>query len=160
MRNMRARLSNEEHDGFAISLEVLVTLVSITTFITFTLFFLQVMNVQRYMNTVLTSTAIQAAKYGGTDTNAYRINVSNSKPLMTSAQEALNLYASPYNPRISGSPTKITNANQNITIVLTYSLPSPFSQFGPGGDATIYNTIKNMRMVVTVESVMDPGGAL
>lgn len=94
---------NEKHSGFAITIEVIVTLAMCCIFLTCTLYILKVMNVQRYMNTVMTSTATQASRWGGVNTKTYRNNVSSTS-LINQAQSQLDLIASNFNPKITGSP--------------------------------------------------------
>lgn len=153
-----------EHAGFAVTLEVLVTLVMMFTFLIMTLYFLRVMDVQRYMNTVMTSTAAQASRWGGVNSNAYRVNVSTT-PLITTAQQQLQYVASDFNPVITGSPNKITYNGQKITIKIKYSLPSVFSTaskvYSPSsGSYDMYTKTRNMSMSVSVNSIMEAGKLL
>lgn len=155
---------NEEHEGFALEFEVIATLFMMTVFIVVILYTTRVMNVQRYMNTVLTSTAATASRWGGTNTNAYRTNVSNT-PLLSTAQQQLNYIAGDYNPKISGYPDKISLDSDLITVKITYSLPSIFSTTGKvqsvdGSSYDMYNILKDLSMSVQVNSVMNSGKLL
>lgn len=154
---------NEEHAGFAVTLEVLATLSMICVFVNFILYFLRVMDTQRYMNTVMTSTAAQASRWGGTNTKAYSENIS-STPLITTSQQQLNYVAADFNAVITGSPAKITYDSQPITISIRYSLPSVFSTMskvnGVGGSYDMYRDTRDMRMSVTVNSIMEAGNLL
>lgn len=151
-------LFNEEREGFAITLEVLVTLVVITMFLTMNLYILRVMNVQRYMNTILTSTAAEASRWGGTNSNAYRKNVS-STPLLEIANAQLNAVAPGYNCHISGSPETITSNGEKITITITYQLPSVFQTMSMVGGTNMYLT-GTRTMSIAVNSIMSPGSLL
>ena len=166
-QNLNTKLNNileEEHAGFAITLEVLATLFMITMFISFTLYFLRVMDVQRFMNTVLTSTAEQASRWGGVNSNAYKNNISN-EPLLTTAQTQLNSIASDFNPKISGTPDKINEDGDKITVKITYSLPKIFSTMSKvnsidGNSIDTYSTLKNLHMQISVNSIMESGALL
>lgn len=155
---------NEEHAGFAVTLEVLATLCMLFVFLNATLYILRVMDVQRYMNTVMTSTAAQAARWGGADSKAYKDNVSNV-PLITTAQQQLNYVAADFSPVISGNPAKITYDSQPITITIRYSLPSVFSTMSKvngvnGNSYDMYAKTRDMKMQVSVSSVMEAGKLL
>lgn len=156
-------IMNEEHGGFAVTIEVLCTLIMFTTFLNFTLYFLRVMDVQRYMNTVMTSTAAQASRWGGANTKAYRDNISNV-PLLVTAQGQLNYVASDFNPVITGTPDKISNNGDKITICINYSLPPVFSTMskvnGFSSSYDAYNKTRNMRMQISVNSIMEAGKLL
>ena len=153
----------QKHSGFAISLEVIATLIMMCVFLNMTLYVLRVMNVQRYMNTVLTATATQASRWGGVDTKAYYSNVSNT-PLLASAQEQLTAIAPDFNTAIAGSPDKITENGQGITITILYSLPSVFSTLskvnGNGDSYDMYDSTRDMHISVTVDSIMEAGKLL
>lgn len=154
---------NKEHEGFAITFEVIATLAMFTVFTVFTLYMLRVMNVQRYMNTVMTATAAEASRWGGTNTRAYSVNVS-STPLMVTAQNELNYVASDFNPKIKGTPQKITHDGDLITITVEYSLPPVFGSMSKvnssPGTYDMYGTVRNMKMKVSVHSIMSPGKLL
>ena len=154
---------NEEHGGFAITLEVIATLAMMCVFLTMTLYFLRVMNVQRYMNTVMTSTAAQASRWGGVNTKAYSENIS-STPLLITARQQLNYAATDFNPIITGTPDKITSNGQKITITVKYSLPPVFSTMsnvnGVSSSYNMYNQTRNMRMSISVNSIMESGKLL
>ena len=153
----------EEHNGFAITLEVIATLAMMTVFLVTTLYILRVMNVQRYMNTVLTSTAAQASRWGGVNSKAFRDNIS-STPLLVTAQEQLNYVAPDFNAKISGNPSKISYNGETITIRISYGLPPVFDTMSkvnvPTGSYNLYNQTRNMKMSVTVHSIMEAGKLL
>lgn len=158
---------NKEHAGFAVTFEVMFTLVLITTFLSFTLYFLRVMDVQRFMNTVMTSTAEQASRWGGVNSTAYKKNISNT-PLLTTAQNQLNYIARDFNPIITGSPNKIANNDDLITIKITYKLPPIFNTmskvYGFDSNSASYENLgsqlNDMSMQISVHSIMESGKLL
>lgn len=156
---------NDEHGGFAVTLEVLATLVMLFTFLVMILYFLRVMDVQRYMNTVMTSTAAQASRWGGVNSKAYRENIS-TKPLLITAQEQLDSVASDFGATISGTPLdKISYDGERITIKISYHLPEVFSTMSKvngvsGNSYDSFSKTKNMSMKVSVSSIMEAGGLL
>lgn len=157
-------IMKENHNGFAITLEVLATLAMMCVFINFTLYMIRVMNVQRYMNTVMTSTAAQAARWGGANSKAYKDNVS-TVPLMQTAQSQLKYVAEDFNPVISGSPEKIENNGDKITITIKYGLPDVFSTMSninsvSGKNYDMFEKTKEMKMQIVVNSVMEAGKLL
>ena len=153
-------LINEEHAGFAITLEVMATLFMLFAFISFTLYFLRVMNVQRFMNTVLTSTAEQASRWGGVDSNAYRENVADNS-LLNIATHELKEVAPDFNPSINGTPDKISNDGDKITITISYGLPEAFKNLSKvtslEDQYDMYNVTQSMHMQVSVNSIMEAG---
>lgn len=160
------RLKDElqkEHAGFAVTFEVMITLVSLCVMLNFTLYILRVMDVQRYMNTVMTSTASQASRWGGVNTKPYASNVS-STTLLATAQSQLDYVAVGFNAKITGSPDKITNIGDSITIIINYTLPSVFSTMSDvnvsNGSYDMYTQTKTMQMYIDVRSVMEPGRLL
>jgi len=58
--------------GYAITLEVIFTLMIFSIFVSMTMFTMTALDSQRYMNSILTSTLIQGAKSGGFN-NSYTI---------------------------------------------------------------------------------------
>lgn len=155
---------NEEHSGFAVALEVLATLVMCCVFLCMILYILRVMNVQRYMNTVMTATAAQASRWGGVSTNAYKNNVS-TEPLIVTGQNQLNIVARDFGATLYGTPSKIQNDGDKIKITIKYHLPPVFQTMSKvssadGGQYDMYNKTKNMNMSVTVGSIMEAGKLL
>ena len=155
----------EEHKGFLMTLEVLVTLVIMFSFVTMDLYILRVMNIQRFMNTVLTSTAEQASRWGGINSQPYKDNVNGSESLVDVAQKQLTLVAKEYNPKVTGSPNYISKNSDKINISISYSLPSAFSTYSkvnPNGDDAynMYEKTSNMNLSVSVNSIMKAGKLL
>lgn len=163
------KLLKEEHSGYIITFEVLATLYMLTMFIVMTLYILRVMNVQRYMNTVMTSTAAEASRWGGVNTKAYSVNVSTT-PLLVTAQKELDYLCLDFHAIIKGSPDKIIYDDHDININITYSLPSvlgplTFESMSKVTDLTgdqndMYNVTRYMHMSVDVKSIMSSGRLL
>lgn len=152
-----------KHQGFAMTLEVMATLFMITVMINLTLYNMRVMNVQRYFNTILTSTAAQASRWGGTNTKAYKANVSNVD-LLTTARQQLIEVAPDYNPSIYGTPEKIRKDSDKITITINYRLPSVFSTYSKvhslnGKPVEMYSS-STKSMSISINSVMGSGDLL
>lgn len=150
----------EEHGGFAITLEVMATLVMITIFLSFNLYILRVMNVQRYMNTVLTSTASEASRWGGVNTNAYKLAIGTEESLLGTAQKQLENVAGDFEPEISGEPSSITTNGDKITITIKYHLPDVFSTMSHVGSYNMYNKTKDHTLTISVNSIMNSGSLL
>ena len=167
IKNQLKQTQNElksDHAGFAMTIEVLCTLVIMWTFLTLSLYTLRVMNTQRYMNTVLTSTAIEASRFGGGDTQAFRQTVSNQS-LSSYFNNMIKNVAPDFNTSISVTPDRITSDNEMITVTLSYQLPSVFSTMGvvnskDGSSYNIYNDTKTQQISVTIISSMKVGDLL
>lgn len=158
------KVLNDEHNGFAVTLEVLATLFMFTMFMCTTFYILRVMNVQRYMNTILTSTAAEASRWGGTNTNAYRLNV-DTTPALVKAQQELNYLCLDYGATITGGPSTINAIGDPITIQISYHLPPVFQTFGKvtaldGSQTDMYATTNYLGMQITVYSIMSPSKLL
>lgn len=168
------KILNEQHAGFAVTLEVMCTLVMMFMFIFMIIFFMMVMNVQRFMNTVLTTTAAEASRWGGTETRAYQINVGGTN-LIDSAQQMLDNvinYDSNGNPTgffatISGTPNKISHDGDEVLITINYHLPSPWKTLGivssNSQSTDVYSRMEGtsgMEMSIRVKCIMKSGGLL
>lgn len=175
----------EEHTGFVITFEVMATLFMFCVFTVLTLYILRVMNIQRYMNTVMTSTAAQASRWGGFYTNAYKVNV-NGDHLLKIAQDELDAICPEYHAEIIGyindtvvkashnangswAISAIENDDDKITVSINYSLPPIFSDEGKynkvtsidGDQFDMYESgLKDMSMSISVQSIMEAGKLL
>lgn len=176
--NIKDRIVNqlqEEHGGFAITFEVICTMAMLTTMIFLTLFLLMTMNAQRYMHTVLTTTASEASRWGGNNTRAYQLNVDSSKTIQQNAQENLQRVVSQFNPVIRVTPEKISVDGEEITVELRYSIWEAFKSFGTvqsptlsgwgsydlGSASGVGGTLGGeMRMSINVSSIMKVGTLL
>jgi len=159
------KLLNEEHQGFAITLEVMAALFMFTMFTTVILYTIRVMNTDRYMNTILTSTAASASRWGGTNTAAYARNVNSTQNLLTLANQQLAIVAPDYHAQITGGPGTISYDNQLITLTLTYYLPPIFGDTGGMGRVTSLNSTTSpwqqlmgpRSRSISVKSIMNSG---
>lgn len=154
---------NQKHKGFAMTLEVLATLFMLTVLVNLTLYNIRVMNVQRYFNTILTSTAAQASRWGGVNTRAYKVNVL-AIDLLSDAKSELVKVAPDYSPNITGTPDKIKSNSEKITITIYYRLPSVFSTNSKvsslsGSQVDMYNG-NTKTMSISVHSIMESGNLL
>jgi hypothetical protein len=164
------RVLCEEHCGYALTLEVIATLAMASMMITLCLFIVRVMNVQRYMNTVMTSTAADAARWGGNFTKAYRMNVS-SVPLHKVAKDQLDYVAPDFftqeDDGISVTPDFISYDDEPIVVTIQYSLPpgvfdTTMSRVNSvsGKSVNLYTKLQRMQMRVKVYSIMNGGKLL
>lgn len=160
--NIKEKTKNvmkESQSGFAITIEVMVSLLTVTLIMLNTTYLLTAMNTQRYMNTVLTSTAAEASRWGGVDTKAYRANVSDTS-IISRAQSNMSDIPVGYCPRISGTPKTISDNSEIITITIDYNLPGIFEM---SGNKTSYESGcpgAKMQMKVNINSVMEAGKLL
>lgn len=124
--------------GYAVTLEVLCSVLAIFIIAHATLNILNMMNAQRYMTTVLTSTASMVARWGGTSTNSYYENVYNGaagpriddlanreleRVLNPKYKYIRNGAAIPY---IVATPYAVTPGNTIISVTLTWKYPTMF----------------------------------
>lgn len=138
----------QKRKGYAITLEVIFTVMIISAMFNSTAYILTTLNTQRYMNTILTSTTIQVAKWGGTSSKAYEANGMKYDPIQN-AQKELDRTASMFKPKISGEPKKVTTGNTKVSVSLRWRYPGLF--FIDPIDKTL--TLK-------MESIMRPGDLL
>jgi hypothetical protein len=162
------RVLCEEHCGYALTLEVIATLAMASMMITLCLFTVRVMNVQRYMNTVMTSTAADAARWGGNFTKAYRMNVSDVS-LQDTALQQLKYVAPDFfvqeDDGISVTPDVIQSDDASIVVTVNYSLPGVFDTMSrvnsvSGKSVNLYTKLQRMQMRVKVYSIMNGGKLL
>lgn len=66
----------QERTGFAVTFEIILTMLLIAAVSSCTIYFVQVMELERFFADVTASTCTMAARYGGSDSIAYRIQVS------------------------------------------------------------------------------------
>ena len=158
---------NKEHSGFAITLEVLATLFMFTVFMSIILYTIRTMNVQRYMNTILTSTASSVSRWGGYNTQAYKNNVNSTENLLQTAQKQLEVVAplADWGSIITCDTPSITGNNQYITVKISYHLPPVFQDMSKvtalsGDQYDMYNKTNNLSMSISIKSIMKYGNLL
>lgn len=133
--------------GFAMTIEVIFTLMTIALMVNASIYMMSMFNSHRYMHTVATATATQIAKWGGTESNAYKANNMNYN-VIENAQNELNRTASILNPTITGSP-KVIKGNDKVEVKLTWRYPQIYIWGGMDGSLTI-----------NVDPIMKPGDLL
>lgn len=147
--------------SFVATIEVMVTLVLITMMSSLTLYSIRVMDVQRYMNTVLTNSIAEASRWGGFDTLPYQNNVGGGT-ILGKAQNDLNRFAPDFHPKITGSPNKIGST----TVVqgrIDYHLPPVYGTISnivspsTGEEFNMYEGVRNLHMQSSAHSIMQPG---
>ncbi len=156
---MLKELVNDEHSGFAVTLEVICTLVIITMFVIMTTYILGVMNVQRYMNTAMTSAAAEASRWGGNYTEAYKKNSSHTASISLCTYNQLKNLPFVRDVSVSITPTKITYDSQPITVTISYRYANAFASVGMVGNTNMFDGNKKT-ISVTVYSVMKSGDLL
>ena len=67
---------NQEREGFAVTFEIILTMLLIAAISSLTIYFVQVMELERYFADVTASTCSMASRYGGSESTAYKIQVS------------------------------------------------------------------------------------
>lgn len=70
------KILNQEREGFAITFEIICTMLLIAAISSLTIYFVQVMELERYFADVTSSTCSMASRYGGSESMAYKIQVS------------------------------------------------------------------------------------
>lgn len=128
-------LLNQEHGGFAITFEVICTLTMMTTMIFLVIFLMMTMNAQRFMHTVLTTTAAEASRWGGYNTYAYHLNVNgrtdySGENLVQTANKMLISVVPQFNPVLTCDTPKISHNGQKITVEIRYSIWDAFKSIG------------------------------
>ena len=117
--------------GFAFTLEVIMSLALLAFILNVSTYSMYALNAQRYMDTILTSTAIQAAKWGGTNNSVTQIN--GVPDIIQEANRNLESYAPDFNAKMSGTPKAVSANNNKVTITLDFDYPEmvvPFFNLG------------------------------
>lgn len=116
-------MMRRKRKGYAITIEVIFTLSLIAMMTNVTIYILTSYNTVRYMDTVMTSTTVQIAKWGGTQSNAYLAN-DMDYDVISNARHELNKTASFMSPSINGGPNKVTKGNSKVWVEMTWTQPS------------------------------------
>lgn len=74
MEYMKSYLRSDRN-GFAISFEIMMTMIMVTLVCSATAYFAQVFEMERYFADVSSSTCVMASRYGGNESKAYKIQV-------------------------------------------------------------------------------------
>lgn len=145
--------------GYVLTFEVIFTLAMMFTLMTITLYFLSALDAQRYMNTILTSTAIQMSKSGGRSNSYTRLN--GIEDIISSSQNELDRSMDgSFNAKIDGTPAAVTSTGEKVYVKLTWEYP-PLNIVGYGfniGDEIAGNKIEMYE--IYMDSLVEPGGLL
>lgn len=159
---------NRKRKGYAIAFEVMITIVLVVVYVQLTLYSLVTMNAQRYMTSVLTSTTIQTAKWGGTRTNAYLVNEVGGYSGNSIEYNANQLliregYDRMFGASITANPKCISTNNDYITVSLNFKFPR-FTilsmQFVNGDKKTADMGGQTVTYTLKMHSIMKPGKLL
>lgn len=119
---------NKKHGAFAISIEILVTLIMFTQITAFTFYSMRVMNGQRYLQTILYASAVQGSRWGGNNTNAWKNATGKEQSISDWYTNKLQGSYSDFSPVLTITPDKIDSSMQ-VSATLSYQWP-PFFQSG------------------------------
>lgn len=155
----------QNHKGFAISIEILLTMVMFTQITAFTFYSIRVMNGQRFLSTILYNSAVQASKWGGNDTKAWHSATGYAQTISTFYSNKISSSYKQFNPTLTITPDKITDNNVEITTTLSYSWPSFFKSGAivNSGNVKVDNSTwmnKRVTQTVKINSIMNPGKLL
>ncbi len=121
-------LINKERCGFAISFEIILTMLMVTFVVSATTYFSQVFELERYFADVASSTCAMASRYGGNNSNAYRIQVAQGS--IADNANAQLAYINSHNKFVAlkpiGSSGRFISVSEepdsanNVTVTLAY----------------------------------------
>jgi hypothetical protein len=141
--------------GYAVTFEVIMSLWMMSIIISCTGYLLSLFDASRYMSTILTSTIISIAEYGGTNTNAYIAN-DVSENIIQNSQDQLDKLSPIITANISGSPDKISKQNQNVYCTLNWTYNND-NRFNIG---TIIFPSKTKTITISMNGIMHYGKLL
>lgn len=155
----------QNHKGFAISIEILLTMVMFTQITAFTFYSIRVMNGQRFLSTILYNSAVQASKWGGNDTKAWHNATGHAETISTFYSNKISSSYQQFNPVLNITPDRITDNNVEITTTLSYSWPSFFKSGAivNSGKVKVDNSTwmnNRVNQTVKINSIMNPGKLL
>jgi hypothetical protein len=147
--------------GFAMTLEILFCMVVWCIMMTSGVYIVKAQQTQKYMYNAFIQCAMSASKWGGSQTNLYTVN-GRDWDLAANMQTQIRELTG-QNVTISVSPKKVTTANSNITVTLTWT---DFGATVSGDDSGVYNALRGLMgnrrhtLKVTMKSVVQPGKLL
>ena len=147
---------NRKTKGYAITFEVIFTIILLIMMINFILYCLVTFDIQRYMTTVFTSTIIEIAKWGGINNTATNINGIGN--IINTAQQQLDLVAYKFKPKISGGPDNIISATQKVWCRLEWTYPGFDILLGIKADPIEKRGANGI--YIEMDPIMRPGGLL
>lgn len=152
---------DEDRGGFAISFEICMTMLIVAIVASVTIYFAQVFELQRYFADVTASTCTMASRYGGNESNAYKIQVGKG-----SIEDNANLlleYLNSQNESIAfqtvGSDGKFItvadypDSNGNVQVAMCYEL----GDIGWGAVADIVSPSNAISMSFELPSLVQTG---
>lgn len=129
MRSIREYLTSDRQ-GFAISFEIMMTMIMVTLVCSVTAYFAQVFEMERYFADVSASTCVMASRYGGNDSKAYKIQVNkgtieenaNAQLALINANSKGVALQSPNGDGRYISVSNFPDKNNNVTVSVSYKL--------------------------------------
>ena len=113
-----------DRKSFAISFELMLSMLLLVWVCSVTIYFAQVFQTQRYFADVTASTCTMAARYGGNDSRVYQLQVGGGT-IQDNAQKQLdylnNAGGNKFNAKIRVTPQK-PDSSGKVKVVLTYKL--------------------------------------
>ena len=114
---------NKEKHGFTATFEIMLLALLVTLFIGYIVYAVTLYNQKRYFSMVATNTCIEASRYGGNNSKAYKLEVDTNKSIADNANAALQKATVPgFNATISVSD--INYSTDMVNVVLTYNFLS------------------------------------
>lgn len=155
--------------GFAITMEMLFTIAIFAILVNATLFCLYVLNLQNAVYSIGANATMEVARWGGTNTNSYRINSytrgygnivdrTNAELASITSEKQVGL-TSQVNARVvDAGPQKISRVGQDTYMTIQFNYPIPFTLGGSfmGKGANTYTRTISFR----IPSITNPGKLL
>lgn len=160
------RLMNTERSGFAITFEIMMTTLLVALVCSVTTYFAQAFELERFFADVTSSTCVMASRYGGNESNAYKIQVGSNSNIEDTANSMLIYVASHssgsssfvhLNGNSNGKYITVSDypdKNGNVTVRLSYSI-SPAT-----GLASAFSIKNTVNQSFTLPSIMQSGRLL
>lgn len=121
---------DRDRQGFAISFEIMMTMIMVTLVCSVTAYFAQVFEMERYFADVSASTCVMASRYGGNDSKAYKIQVKKGTiednanaqlALINSHCKNVSLVSPDGNGKFI-SVSSFPDSNNNVSVAVSYKL--------------------------------------
>ena len=157
------RILDRERRGFAISLEIMLTYLLVAIVCSVTTYFAQAFEMERFFADVTASTCVMAARYGGSNSQAYRIQVGNDSTIEDTANRMLGFVADKsatsfavVKPGGNGKYISVSgkpDSDGNVTVSLTYSIAAGAAK----GPASLFRFESPVNQTFTLPSLMQDG---
>ena len=145
--------------GYAITLEVIFTLMIFSIFVSMTMFTMTALDSQRYMNSILTSTLIQGAKSGGFNNSYTRINGLGDIQY-TAQREIDKLNEILGDPKIECGPDVITRPGEKVWCTIDWQYPGIVLWGAPSSDDNLSIGATKKTMRVEMDPLVLPGNLI